>query len=282
MIPDEARRWAVIYTQGLTRTPRKPAMAPETRSDRHPWVAWSCVAWLVLASGLALAAAGASPASPAPALKIGIIGTGHIGGELATLWAKAGYDLMLSSRDPGSLHSLARTLGPRVRVGTPRAAADFGDVVLISVPYGALPQIGHDLAHELKGKIVIDTGNPYPERDGDMANEARRLGTGVASARYLPGVRLVRAFNAISYRDLATQAHRAGAPVAIPLAGDDAQALAVASQLVSAAGFEPVVVGGLARAREFDWGTPVYVKVLTAPQLRQQLGLSQGAPASKR
>jgi 8-hydroxy-5-deazaflavin:NADPH oxidoreductase len=255
-------------------------MAPEKRSDPHPWLAWSCVAWLVLATCLAVPAAGASPASPSPALKIGIIGTGHIGGELATLWAKAGYDLMLSSRHPGALRSLAQTLGPRVRVGTPRAAAAFGDVVLISVPYGALPQIGRDLAHELKGKIVIDTGNPYPERDGDMANEARRLGTGVASARYLPGVRLVRAFNAISYRDLASQAHRAGAPVAIPIAGDDAQALTVASQLVSAAGFEPVVVGALARAREFDVGTPVYVKVLTAAQLRQQLGLAGSGAAA--
>jgi len=239
--------------------------------------------WLALATCLALPAMGASPAPSATAPKIGIIGTGRIGGELATLWAKAGYDLMISSRHPGSLRSLAKMLGPRVRVGTPRAAADFGDVVLISVPYGALPQIGRDLAHELKGKIVIDTGNPYPERDGAMANEARQLGTGVASARYLPGVRLVRAFNAIKYTDLSSQAHRAGALVAIPIAGDDAQALSVASQLVSAAGFEPVVVGGLARAREFDVGTAVYVKVLTAPQLRQQLGLpAQGAPASKR
>jgi 8-hydroxy-5-deazaflavin:NADPH oxidoreductase len=249
-------------------------MTPEKRSAHHRhWMAWFCAAWLALATGASLPVSSAGPAPAAPALKIGIIGTGHIGGALATLWAKAGYDLMLSSRHPGSLRSLAHTLGPRVRVGTPRAAADFGDVVLISVPYGALPQVGRDFAHELKGKIVIDTGNPYPERDGDMANEARKLGAGVASARYLPGVRLVRAFNAIKYTDLASQAHRAGAPVAIPIAGDDAQALAVASQLVSAAGFEPVVVGGLAQAREFDVGTPVYVKVLTASQLRQQLGL---------
>src|SRR5216684_4605004 len=96
-----------------------------------------------------------------------------------------------------------RTTSPKraaSRAGTPREAALFGDVVLISVPYGALPQIGKDLKNELNGKVVLDTCNPYPERDGDMAVEARRKGTGVASAEILPGVRLVRAFNAIGYR----------------------------------------------------------------------------------
>jgi predicted dinucleotide-binding enzyme len=215
----------------------------------------------------------AARAADKQSLKIGIIGTGKIGGTLATLWAKAGHQLLLSSRHPAELKSLAKTLGPKVSVGTPRAAAQFGDVVLISIPYGALPQLGHDLAHELAGKVVIDTGNPYPQRDGDMALEARRKGTGVASAEFLPGVRLVRAFNAISYKALASEAHRAGDPIGIPLAGDDPQALAVAQRLVRDAGFEPVVVGGLSRAKDFDVDTPVYVKLLTAAQLRQQLNL---------
>jgi predicted dinucleotide-binding enzyme len=119
-------------------------------------------------------------------LKIGLIGAGHIGGTLASLWVKAGHEVLLSSRHPDELKGLAQALGPKARVGTPRDAAVFGDVVLISVPYGALPQIGHDLAKELAGKIVLDTGNPYPGRDGDMAVEARRKGTGVASAEFLP------------------------------------------------------------------------------------------------
>ena len=135
-------------------------------------------------------------------LKIGIIGAGRIGGTLAQLWVQAGHEVLISSRHPDELKPLAQSLGPKARVGTPSDAATFGDVVLISIPYGALPQVGHDLSHELAGKIVLDTGNPYPERDGDMANEARRKGTGVASAEYLPGVRLVRAFNAINYKDL--------------------------------------------------------------------------------
>jgi len=86
-------------------------------------------------------------------------------------------------------------------------------------------------------------------------------------------VRLVRAFNAINYRDLASEAHREGEPVAIPLAGDDAEALAVAQRLVRDAGIETVVVGPLALAKEFDVGTKVYTRPLTAPQLRQELGL---------
>lgn len=207
-------------------------------------------------------------------LKIGVIGAGHIGGTLATLWAKAGHELVISSRHPEELQGLARSLGPKVRVGTPQEAAAFGDVVLISIPYAATPQIGRDLRAELKGKIVLDTGNPYPNRDGDMAVEARRKGTGVASAEFLPGVRLVRAFNAINSGDLKSEAHRKGVLVGIPLAGNDAEALKVAQRLVRDAGFDPVVVGNLSRAKDFDVGTPVYTRLLTATQLRKELAVS--------
>jgi 8-hydroxy-5-deazaflavin:NADPH oxidoreductase len=230
---------------------------------------------------LAALALGAAPATqlahaaapPAAPVKIGIIGAGQIGGTLAALWVQAGHEVLISSRHPDELRPLAQSLGPRARVGTPREAAAFGPVVLVSVPYAALPQIGHDYQSELAGKIVLDTGNPYPQRDGPMALEARRKGTGVASAEFLPGVRLVRAFNAINSGDLKSEAHRSGEPIAIPLAGDDPEALAVAQQLVRDAGFAPVVVGGLARAREFDVGTAVYTRLLTAPELRRALGL---------
>ena len=220
------------------------------------------------------AAAAAEPAAPVAApLKIGIIGTGHIGGTLARLWVAAGHEVLVSSRHPEELQGLVRSLGAKARAGTPREAAAFGEVVVVSVPYGALPQVGRDLKAELAGKVVLDTCNPYPSRDGEMAVEARKLSTGVADPQFLPGVRLVRAFNAINSGDLSSQAHRAGEPIAIPLAGDDAAALAVAQRLVRDAGFAPVVVGSLARAREFDVGTPVYTRLLTAPELRKALGL---------
>ena len=228
--------------------------------------------WAVLTAAVALAPASSRAADAAPA-KIGIIGTGKIGGTLAELWVKAGHEVLISSRHPEELQGLAKSLGPKARAGTPREAAVFGEVVLISVPYGALPQVGKDLQNELKGKVVLDTGNPYPERDGEMAVEARRKGTGVASAEFLPGVRLVRAFNAISHRNLRSEAHRAGEPIAIPIASDDKQAMAVAARLVKDAGFEPVAVGPLSKAKTFDVGSPVYVQLLTAPELKARLGL---------
>jgi 8-hydroxy-5-deazaflavin:NADPH oxidoreductase len=151
-----------------------------------------------------------------------------------------------------------------VRVGTPREAAAFGEVVLVSVPYIATPQVGRDFAAELKG---------YPGRDGDMAARDLQRGTGVASAEYLPGTRLVRAFNAVNAGPLARQAFEKPPRLGIPLASDDPDAMKIAEQLVSDAGFDPVPVGGLARAREFDVGTPVYVRGMTAAELRKALNL---------
>jgi 8-hydroxy-5-deazaflavin:NADPH oxidoreductase len=213
-----------------------------------------------------------APRSPKP-LKIGIVGTGDIGGALARHWAKAGHQLIISSRHPEQLEALARELGPNVSTGTPREAAAFGEVVLISVPYGATPQVGRDLAAELKGKVVLDTGNPYPSRDGDMAVRDRKRGTGVASKEYLPGTKLVRAFNAINSGPLANEAFKKPERIGIPLASDYPEAIAVASQLVKDAGFDPVVVGDLSRAREFDYGSEIYVRSYSAAKIREVLGL---------
>ena len=248
---------------------------------RNGWLKRAMLLLSLVAIAIGSASQAAAPRSDADVkakadanpLKVGIIGAGHIGGTLAALWVKSGHEVLVSSRHPDELRGLASSLGPNAHVGTPREAAVFGDVVLISVPYGALPQVGRDLAHELAGKVVLDTGNPYPARDGRMAEEARRKGTGVASAEFLPGVRLVRAFNAIGYGPLASEAHRPGELIAIPLAGDDREALAVAQRLVRDAGFEPVVVGPLSHARDFDVGTAPYDKLMTAAELRHALGL---------
>ena len=214
-----------------------------------------------------------APVRSAQPIKIGIIGTGDIGGALARHWAAAGHELVISSRHPEQLQGLAKELGPKVRAGTPREAAAFGDVVLVSVPYHATAQVGRDYAAELKGKVVLDTGNPYPSRDGEMAVRDRQRGTGVASKEYLPGTRLVRAFNAINASPLAKEAIRKPEKIGIPLASDHPDALKVAVQLVSDAGFDPVPVGDLSRAREFDFGTPVYVRSYSAARIRELLKL---------
>jgi predicted dinucleotide-binding enzyme len=206
-------------------------------------------------------------------LKIGIIGAGEIGSALARHWGAAGHQLMISSRHPEELQTLAKEIGPNVKVGTPREAAAFGDVIQLAVPYGATPQVGRDYAAELKGKIVLDAGNPYPSRDGEMAVRDRQRGTGVASAEYLPGTRLVRAFNAINSGPLLREGFRKPERIGIPLAASDPEAMKVAAQLVSDAGFDPVPVGDLSRAREFDYGTPVYVRGMTATELKKALKL---------
>lgn len=215
----------------------------------------------------------ADPAASRTRMKIGIIGAGRIGGALGEHWVKAGHQVLLSSRHPENLKDLADRLGPLARAGMPREAAAFGEVILISVPYGALPQVGRDFAGEMRGKVVLDTGNPFPNRDGAMAAEARSKGTGVASAEYLRGVRLVRAFNTIPFPVLRDETRRTGQRIAVPLAADDREALEIASRLVDDAGFEPVVVGPLARARDFDVGTSVFGRGLTARELRQRLGI---------
>jgi predicted dinucleotide-binding enzyme len=166
-----------------------------------------------------------------------------------------------------------REIGPNAKVGTPREAAAFGTVVLVSVPYHATAQVGRDYANELRGKIVLDTGNPYPSRDGEMAVRDRQRGTGVASKEYLPGTKLVRAFNSINADPLANEAFRKPERIGIPLASDHEDALRVASQLVTDAGFDPVIVGDLSRAREFDFGTDVYVRSYSAAKIREMLGL---------
>jgi predicted dinucleotide-binding enzyme len=216
----------------------------------------------------------AADASNGRRLKIGVIGAGKIGGGLGTLWVKSGHQVLFSARDLEAVKRTVADLGPNARAGTPKEAAAFGEVVLISVPYAALPQVGRDFADQLKGKVVLDTCNPIPGRDGDMAIAAQSKGAGIASAEYLPGTRLVRAFNTVPYTTLRTEAHRTGDRIAVPLAGDDEAALAVAAQLVEDAGFQPLIVGTLARAKEFDVGTPAFGKALTAAELRRALGMT--------
>jgi 8-hydroxy-5-deazaflavin:NADPH oxidoreductase len=146
----------------------------------------------------------------------------------------------------------------------------FGDVVFIAVPYGAYPQIGKDFGSQLAGKVVLDAGNAVAARDGDITAETKEEGIGVTSAKYLPGAKIVRAFNSMGYKFFVSEAGRAGDRMAIPLAGDDKDALTVASMLVHDAGFDPVVIGTLARAKDFSQGNPLYGKQLTAEDMRKQ------------
>ena len=138
-------------------------------------------------------------------LPVGTIGAGHIGSTIGGLWVKSGHKVLFSSRHPEELKDLVAGLGPLAQAGTVEQAIAFGDVVLLTVPYGALPQIGRDYTTQLKGKIVLDTCNAASARDGAVADEVEANGIGLISQKYLPGTRLVRAFNTISYKIFAAK-----------------------------------------------------------------------------
>ena len=187
----------------------------------------------------------ATPPGGVP-LKIATIGSGRIGGTLGALWVKRGHPVMFSSRHPEQLKEMVDGLGPLAHAGTVEEAIAFADVVLLAVPYRAMPQIGKNYGAALAKKaLVLDATNPIPRRDGEIADWALKKGAGAASAELLPGVRIVRAFNAIGYARLPEIAEGQGAPVGMPMAGDDASAIALASTLVREVGLEPVVIGPL-------------------------------------
>ena len=206
---------------------------------------------------------------------IGTIGAGRIGSAIGGLWIKNGHKVLFSSRHPEELKDLAAGLGPLAQAGTVDQAIAFGDVVLLTIPYPALPQIGRDHATALKGKIVLDTCNSLVGRDGAIADEVEANGVGVTSQKYLPGTRLVRAFNTMSYKIFASEANRPDPKLAVPIAGDDQEAVRVAAALVRDAGFEPVVVGKLADAKLFQRGGPGYGQQVSAAELKQKLSLPQ-------
>jgi hypothetical protein len=189
-------------------------------------------------------------------MKIGIVGSGMVGGTLGGVWVKSGHEVMFSSLNIENDKALAARLGANARAGTPREAAAFGEVLMISVPYRALPEVGKELGALLKGKVVIDTCNPFVSRDGDIAAWAREKGAGRASAELLPGARLVRAFNAIGASRMG-EAHREPGRIGMPIAADDAAATEIASRLIRDIGYEPVPVGGLAMGKYLMPGTPL-------------------------
>ncbi len=188
-------------------------------------------------------------------MKIGIIGSGHVGSALGGVWARAGNEVMFSSRNLENDRKLAAEVGANARAGTPPEAAAFGQVILLAVPYSAFPDLIKTLGNSLKGKVVINASNPFPQRDGEIATRAREEGAGNFDAHLLPGALVVRAFNAVPAARMAS-AHEDPGKIGMPIAGDK-KAFEIASRLVREAGFEPVVVGGLDMARYLMPGTPL-------------------------
>ncbi|MDE1972397.1 MAG: NAD(P)-binding domain-containing protein, partial [Hyphomicrobiales bacterium] len=172
-------------------------MASEDSIDRRRRVLLGTGGAVILSAALRPAGIWAQGAKMA----IGVIGSGHIGGTIGSLWVKNGHRVLFSSRHPDELKELVAGLGHLAQAGTVEQAIAFGDALLIAVPYKALPDLGKDYGAALKGKIVLDACNSTTARDGaELTDEVNKNGIGLTSQKYLPGTRLVRAFNTMNYK----------------------------------------------------------------------------------
>ena len=204
---------------------------------------------------------------------IGFIGSGNIGSTLARLALDAGHDVVLSnSRGPETLADLVGKLGPNARAATAEEAAAAGDIVVVTVPLKAYRSVP---VEPLAGKVVIDTNNYYPERDGEFPElDAETTTTSELLQQHLPASHVVKAFNHIYFEDLATQGQPAGTPGrrALAIAGDDADAKKTVGALIDEFGYDVVDVGPLAEGWRYQRDTPSYVVRLDADELRAALG----------
>ncbi len=187
-------------------------------------------------------------------MRIGIIGAGFIGRAVAKLATTRGFEVMISnSRGPKSLMSTAASIG--CRVGTAKDASEFGDVVLVAVPFSNILELS---PQPLAGKIVMDANNYYPQRDGAIdALDKYATTTSEMLANHLQGAHVVKAFNAILERDIIKDADAADRR-ALPIAGDDAHAKKVVTDLLNALGYDAVDAGRLSEGWRFERARPAY------------------------
>ena len=206
-------------------------------------------------------------------MKIGIIGAGNIGGTLARLWAEAGHEVMFSSRHPRQLEGLAGDIGRNARSGTPEKAAEFGEVVLLAIPLKGLNDTIPQIKEFLKGKVVIDAMNPFPGRDGKIAETIinRGIASGISTAEHLPDSDVVRAFSSVYFKVLKSEAHRSGEKIAIPMAADSKEAKKVAGELIMDAGFAPCDIGSLADSKSLDPDGELFGKTLMLNEIKEVL-----------
>lgn len=199
-------------------------------------------------------------ASPVTSLKIAFIGAGREGGALGRLFAKAGHPVMFSSRHPETLSDLVNSAGPNAKAGTVEDAVAFGDVIFLVVPYTAVEEIGKTYGPAIaKKQLLVDVSNPIARRDGeDLVKQVNDMGgAGLATAKYFPGAKIVRAFNAIGSGKLTQDSAKSEGKIGVPIAGDDKGAIDLASALITQIGFEPVLIGGLAMGKYLVPGTPL-------------------------
>ena len=206
-------------------------------------------------------------------MRIGVIGTGHIGGTLARHFTRVGHEVAVSnSRGPDTLRDLVEELGERAQALTAEEAARFGDVIVVSVPFGRYPEVP---TAGVAGKVVIDTNNYYPQRDGHFVElDSDRTTSSELLQAHVPGARVVKAFNAIYWnhlRDSGLPSEHSGR-IAIPISGDDEEAKRSVAELIDQIGFDGVDAGTLAQGgRKHQPGTAVYTADLDKKELGARL-----------
>lgn len=207
---------------------------------------------------------------------IGLVGAGHIGSQVARLAVQNGYDVVISnSRGPETLTDLVKELGPKARAATAVEAAKAGDIVVVTVPLKNYRQVP---VEPLAGKIVIDTNNYYPQRDGHIpALDNESTTTAELLQAHLPTSKVVKAFNHIYAAQLTTDGRPAGTPNrrALVIAGDDAGAKAAVTRLLDQFGFDTVDAGPLKEGWRIQRDTPGYGPRRNAEELRTDLAAAR-------
>lgn len=207
---------------------------------------------------------------------IGLIGAGHIGSQVARLAIKSGYNVVISnSRGPETLSGLVAELGPQACAGTALEAARAGDIVVVTIPLKNYRQVP---VEPLEGKIVIDTNNYYPQRDGRIPElDSESTTTAELLQRHLPKSKVVKAFNHIYAAELTTHGMPAGSPNrrALVIAGDDEKAKAAVTKLLDQFGFDTVDAGPLAEGWRIQRDTPGYGPRRNAAELKADLAAAK-------
>lgn len=207
-------------------------------------------------------------------MKIGIIGSGNIGGNLGKHWAKAGHEVLFSSRHPEQLQDLARDAGNNAKaVSLDEAWEANADVYLLATPFKAIDKLSELYAGEYSDKILIDATNPYPERDGEMAQEVRDSNRNASeyTAMKFNTAKTTKAFNTIYADHLKNRAFRDTDKLAIPFAAQDEESKKVTQQLIEDIGFDSVYVGDLTKTHTMDPDQKVYGKSVSKKELESML-----------
>jgi hypothetical protein len=205
-------------------------------------------------------------------MRIAVIGSGNIGETVGRLWGAANHTVVFTSRHPDAAAKLAEEIGPNAHTADMRRAVEDCEVVLLAAPLKALGETLAPMADRFSGKFVIDAMNPFPQRDGDIAERA--LGKRAAvllTTEHLPYARVTRAFSNIYYETLRSEAHREGRRLAVPFAGNDPDAKEIVEGLIRDAGFDPYDLGSLQDSKPLDPDGALFKTSYTVKDLEKVL-----------